>query len=137
MKKNRKLSLLVIFLLAVTCVMISMKWSKGFDDSNKCIVKYKYEWGQPCNQCKESSKSYTVYFKNECYRKIDTKCAVQETDRRWKTFTRLSMGYNDTIYGYACSGSGKYLYWTKNADDKSIVLPTDEEIQLMGQKAEK
>jgi len=137
MKKNRKLTLFFISLLILTCVMITLKWSKGYDDTNKCIVKYKYEWGLPCSQCKESSKTYTVYLRNECYKKIDVKCAVQETDKRWKTFTRLAIGYNDTITGYACNGTGKYLYWTKSADDNSIELPTDEEIQLLGQQVDK
>src|SRR5436190_21250179 len=129
MKKNKKLTFLFVSLLVFTFVMITIKWSKGIDDVNKCIVKYNYEWGKPGSQCKESSKTYTVYFRNECYKKLDAKCAVQETDKRWKTFTRLAMGYNDTLVGYACSGTGKYLYWAKSSDDMSIALPTDEEIQ--------
>ena len=137
MKKNKKLTTLFISLLIITCLIMTFNWSKGYDDVNKCVVKYRYEWGQPCSQCKESSKTYTVYLRNECYKKLDTKCAVQETDKRWKTFTRLSMGYNDTIIGYACNGTGKYLYWTKDADDKSIVLPSDEEIQIIGQQSDK
>ncbi len=134
MKKNRKLTSIVVFLLVFISLMITLKWSKGYDDVNKCIVKYKYEWGLPCSQCKEFSKTYTVFLRNECYKKLDVKCAVQETDKRWKTFTRLSMGYNDTIVGYACNGKGKYLYWTKLSDDSSIELPTDEEIQAFGQQ---
>ncbi len=133
MKKNKKLTFLFVSLLAFTFVLITLKWSKGYDDNSKCIVKYNYEWGNPGSQCKGSSKAYSVYFRNECYKKLDVKCAVQETDKRWKTYTKLSMGYNETLVGYACAGTGKYLYWSKSADDKSISLPTDEEIQLMGQ----
>lgn len=137
MRKNRKLTYLIVSLLIFTFVIITLKWSKGYEDVNKCLVKYKYDWGMPGSQCKESTKTYTVYFRNECYKKIDAKCAVQETDKRWKTFTHLSMGYNDTLAGYACNGTGKYLYWAKEATDKSIVLPSDEDIQVIGQESEK
>ena len=137
MKNNRKLSFLFISLLVFTFVIINLKWSKGFDDINKCLVKYKYEWGKAGSLCKESSKSYSVYFRNECYKKIDAKCAVQETDNRWKTFTRLNMGYNDTLCGYACSGTGKYLVYVKSTTDKSIILPSDDEIQILGNPSQK
>ena len=133
MKKNKKLTFLFISLLAFIGVMISLTWSKAFEDVNKCIVKYRYEWGQPCNQCKESSKTYTVYFRNECYKKLDVKLAVQESDKRWKTFTRLSMAPLDTLFAYACNGTGKYLYWVKSSDDNSNPLPTDEEIEKIRQ----
>lgn len=129
MKKNITLSVLFIALLAFTFLLITWKWSKGYEDLNKCLIKYHFEWGLSGSQCRESSKSYAVFFRNECYKKIDVKCAVQEIDKRWKTYTRLGMNYNDTISGYACSGTGKYLYWVKSVDDKSTVFPTDDEIQ--------
>lgn len=137
MKKNRRLTFLLISIQGFAFLMLMLKWSKGHNDVNKCIVKYKYEWGQPGSQCKEFSKSYTVYFRNECYKKIDAKCAIQETDKRWKTFTKLSLGYNETFSGYACNGTGKYLYWAKESSDKSVALPSDEEIQEIGQQSER
>ena len=73
MTKNKKLTLVFVSLLVFTFVMITIKWSKGYDDVNKCIVKYNYSWGKPGSQCKESSKTYTVYFRNECYKKLDAK----------------------------------------------------------------
>ncbi len=137
MQKNRKLSFLLISLLGFAFILLTLKWSKGYDDVSKCLVKYRYEWGQPGSQCQESSKTYTVYFRNECYKKINAKLAVQEKDKRWKTFTRLSLGYNDTIVGYACNGTGKYLYWAIESTDKSNQLPSDEEIQHTGEQSEK
>ena len=92
MKNNKKLQLIFASILVFTLVIITYNWSKGYDDANKCIVKYRYEWGQPCSQCKESSKSYTIYLRNECYNKLDSKCAVQESDKRWKNFCPFKYG---------------------------------------------
>lgn len=102
--------------------------AEGGEDVNHCIVKYKSEWGKPCTNCSDYSKSYRVYFRNECYTKLDVKIAAQETDRRWKTYTFLEVGPNDTIVAYACKGTGKYMVWPKKSGDTAIELPTDEQI---------
>ncbi|HNQ13893.1 MAG TPA: hypothetical protein PKM16_11855 [Bacteroidia bacterium] len=98
------------------------------EDVTACIVKYDAKWGQDCKQCNNSSKSYTVYFRNECSRILDVKLAVQESDLRWRTYTRLNMRPEEIISGYACAGTGKYLYWVRKSGDNSVSFPGDEEI---------
>ena len=98
------------------------------DDLTKCVTKVKHEWSIPCSQCNDYSKSYRVYFRNNCEEKVDVKCAAQESDLRWRTFTRLAMLPGDTVNAYACKGNGKYLYWVRRAGDASQPFLTDEEI---------
>lgn len=96
-----------------------------------CVEKYRHEWSKPCAQCTDSKKSYRVYFRNICDEKLDVKCAAQETDKRWRTFTRLAFVPGDSMVAYACNGNGKYLYWVRKAGDLALPLPTDEEINLL------
>ena len=98
------------------------------DDLAKYIVKYKSEWGKSCLQCIESKGTYRVYLKNTYTEKLDLKVGVQEKDNRWRIFQRLNFAPNDTIVGYACKGSGKYMVWTKLSSDTSTELPSDAEI---------
>jgi hypothetical protein len=69
-----------------------------------------------------------VNLKNVCSEKIDVKVAVQERSNRWRTFNMNNMAPGDTISGYACEGTGKYVFWTRQAGDKTIEFPSDEEI---------
>lgn len=101
---------------------------KQNEDLNKCLEKYKSEWSKPCAQCPDASKSYRVYFRNVCDEKLDVKCAAQESDLRWRTFTRLELAPGDTIIAYACKGNGKYMYWVRTAGDASQPFPPDEAI---------
>ena len=114
--------------LAFTLLLCVFSFSEINDDVNSCLVKYRSEWSKPCTQCTDYSKSYRVYFRNECNELLDVKVAAQEKDRRWKTFSRINMQPKDTIVGYACNGNGKYLYWVRKAGDNIIVFPTDDEI---------
>ena len=123
--KRKFIILNVFFFAALSSLLFT---AKGFEDVNKCMVKYKSEWGKPCSSCTENTKSYRVYLRNECYNKLDVKVAAQESDHRWKTYTKLQVGYGDTIVAYACKGNGKYLYWVKKSDDTSIELPSDDEV---------
>lgn len=123
---RKRLLLLNLLFIAVFAVLILS--AKGYDEVNKCLFKYKSEWGKPCVNCPDSRKSYRVYFRNECYNKIDVKVAAQEDDKRWKTYTKLEVGYGDTIVAYACKGTGKYLYWVKKSGDTAVELPSDDEV---------
>ncbi len=123
--KNRSL----IYLFALAFFMMCLSWNgRSQDDLNHCLVKYKSEWGKPCLQCLDYSKSYRVYFRNDCTEKLDVKCAAQQADKRWKTFTRLEMMPNDTIVAYACEGNGKYMKWVRRSGDTMTAFPGDEEI---------
>jgi len=94
----------------------------------ECVKKYNAEWGRTCSACRTEENTYTVFLRNECSQPVDIKCAVQETEKRWRTFSRLGVAPGDTMLAYACYGTGKYLYWVRKADDKTVVFPTDEEI---------
>lgn len=101
---------------------------QGTNDLSECVKKYNSEWGRTCSACKQEGNTYTVFLRNECSQAVDVKCAVQEVEKRWRCFIRLNLAIKDTMTGYACNSSGKYLYWVRKAGDKTIVFPSDEEI---------
>ena len=125
--KKKRMGMSFLYVAGVILLVLTGGVS-GTEDHNRCLVKYKSEWSKPCSQCQDHSKSYRAYFRNECSEVLDVKIAAQETDRRWKTFTRLSLQPGDTLVGYACKGTGKYLYWTRKAGDEAVVFPADAEI---------
>lgn len=104
------------------------------DDLARYIVKYKSEWGKSCLQCIESRGTYRVYLKNTYTDKLDMKLGVQEKDLRWRIFQRLNFAPGDTMVGYACKGTGKYMVWTKLSSDTSTELPSDAEINSSTKK---
>ena len=124
-----KFLILTLFVLAAVTVLITA--SNGNEDVSTCMVKYKSEWGKPCVSCTEYGKSYRVYFRNECYNKVDVKVAAQENDKRWKSYTKIEVGYADTIVAYACKGTGKYLIWVKKSGDTAVDFPSDDEVSHM------
>jgi hypothetical protein len=121
----KKILIHFLFFSSAVLMLSSMQES---EDLTKCLVKVRHEWSKPCAQCTDYLKSYKVYLRNNCDKKVDVKCAVQEVDLRWRTFMRLQVMPGDTISGYACKGTGKYLYWVRNAGDLSQPFLTDEEI---------
>jgi hypothetical protein len=118
------------YLLLVVVLIVGFVSSAFLEEEDlaKYIVKYKSEWGKSCLQCMESKGTYRVYLKNTYTEKLDIKVGVQEKDKRWRIFQRLNFSPNDTIVGYACKGTGKYMVWTKLSSDSSTELPTDGEI---------
>ena len=103
-------------------------------DYSKCLKKYNSEWGEPCTQCTSFNNSYRVSLRNTCTETIDVKCAVQESDKRWKTFIKLSMAGGDTMVAYACNGLGKYMVWARKSGDRINEFPSDEEINAQNKK---
>ena len=99
------------------------------DPMAQCLKKTSSEWGSTCASCYNSAKSYRVNLSNVCTEKLDVKVAVQERTNRWKTFNQNNLIPGDSISSYACEGTGKYVFWTRKAGDKTIVFPTDEEIE--------
>lgn len=97
-------------------------------DYSACLKKVQKKFGAETKTCPSSSKPYRVWFINECNDTLAVKLAVQEKSKQWKTFTRLQLMPGDTISGYACNGTGKYLYYAKQFMDNSVDLPSDEEI---------
>lgn len=123
-----------IFFLIYGFSSPEMHNTKQEQDLISCIKKYRSQWGRTCSACKTDEKTFTVFLKNECTQAVDIKCAVQEAEKRWRTFVRLNMLPGDSISAYACSGTGKYLYWARIAGDKSTPFPEDEEINQQHSK---
>ncbi len=99
------------------------------DPLSQCLKKSSSEWASTCGSCYNSSNSYRINLKNVCTENLDVKVAVQERTKRWRTFSQNNLAPGDTISSYACEGTGKYVFWNRKAGDKSIVFPTDEEIE--------
>lgn len=100
------------------------------DELVDCLVKYKSKWGENnCSQCGLSSPdSYVVYVKNTCSKKIDVMIGVQEESKWWRLSTFYGVNSSDTIRVYACKGTGKWLKWAREANDKSFAFPSQQEV---------
>jgi hypothetical protein len=103
--------------------------SVTIQESNECLKKSSSEWGSNCGACYNSSKSYRVNLKNVCTENIDVKVAVQEKTMRWRTFNQNNLAPGDSISAYACEGTGKYIFFTRKAGDKTIIFHTDDEVE--------
>ncbi len=114
-------------LLLATPLLFSFVQSNE-KDWTECVKKSSFKWGSDCKSCTTTSKTYKVWFKNTCTDTLSVKIAVQENHKRWRTFTRPQFNPGDSISGFACIGTGKYLYWAKKFDDNTVAFPTDEEI---------
>ena len=131
MKKIHKTGFLFFLaLLPAAGFLITGMKNHPADELTDCVKKYRSEWGRTCSACKQEGNTYTVFLRNECSRTVDVKCAVQEVEKRWRTFTRLNLAVGDSMTAYACNSTGKYLYWVRKAGDKSITFPADEEINI-------
>lgn len=127
---NRNFAQITIscFLVALSLFFLSFKNAGDDKDLNTCLTKVDYKWGAECKPCNTGGKTYKVRFVNSCTDTLSVKIAVQENHKRWRTFNRPQVLPNDTISGFACEGTGKYLYWTKKWNDNTVDFPTDEEI---------
>lgn len=102
-----------------------------------CVVKTTSNWGEKhCPmQPGGSGNTYRVTVKNVCDESIDVKLAVQEKDKRWKTFFRYGLAANDSMFGYACNAEkGKYKWWARKAGNNSLQFPSDNDINVMYSK---
>lgn len=124
----KKILLYIVCMFAATITSYGQSEEQAVKDYTSCLTKTEFKWGSFCKGCYQTGKTYRVKFVNNCNENLSVKLAVQENHKRWKTYTRPVLLPNDTISGFACVGTGKYLYWTKKADDNTVALPTDEEI---------
>ncbi len=105
-------------------------------DSADCLVKAGSKWGAPCDHCeiytegykRDFSGTYQVQLRNSCAEIIEVKLAVQERNGEWRTFPVRALAPQETFDGYACQGTGKYVYWARSISDTEILLPNDREI---------
>jgi hypothetical protein len=101
------------------------------------LVKTSSTWGQPCEKCedykgyqRDYSGVYQVELKNACTEMLEVKLAMQE--KNGGTLAHLPGAYpckpGESMTGFACHGTGKYLYWARRMNDTEIILPSDREI---------
>lgn len=117
-------------------ILILVAFWAGAQDQADCLVKTNSKWGAPCDKCesytegykRDFSGTYQVQLKNVCNEIIEVKLAVQEKNGEWRTFPVRSLTPQETFDGYACHGTGKYVYWVRKVNDTEIILPTDREI---------
>jgi hypothetical protein len=117
-------------------VLILLAFWAGAQDHADCLVKTNSKWGAPCDKCesytegfkRDFSGTYQLQLKNVCNEIIEVKLAVQEKNGEWRTFPVRSLSPQETFEGFACHGTGKYVYWVRKVNDTEIILPTDREI---------
>jgi len=135
MKKSTKKIILstgikaLLTILLLTILHIATPAVIPGQEEEECLKKSSSQWGSNCGACYNSSKSYRINLANLCDRSIDVKLAVQEKTLKWRTFNVNNLAPGDTISGYACEGTGKYVSWSRTAGDRTIIFPTDEEIE--------
>lgn len=125
MKKLAMIPLVVV----ITVLFFNGKTdhSSAQTDMGDCLEKYKSAWGESNSRC-SGPDTYKVWLRNGCTSSIDVLVCVQEEDKKWRPFSHNGMAPRDSMIVYACKGTGKYLYWARNAGDDTVVFPTVDEI---------
>ncbi len=95
---------------------------------NDCLTKYASAWGEDCMKCQYKKDTYKVKLKNTCTDALDVVVCVQEEDKSWKYFAFNGVVPRDSVIGYACKGTGKYLKFVRKAGNKEIILPTADQV---------
>lgn len=95
---------------------------------NDCLTKYASAWGEDCLKCQFKKDTYKVKLKNTCTDALDVVVCVQESNKTWKYFAFNGVAPKDSVIGYACVGTGKYLKFVRKAGNKEIILPTAEQV---------
>lgn len=95
---------------------------------NDCLTKYASAWGEDCLKCQFKKDTYKVKLKNTCTDALDVVVCVQEDDKKWKYFAFNGVAPRDSVIGYACKGTGKYLKFVRKAGNKEIILPTADQV---------
>lgn len=121
-------SVLIVSLVILLIYSFSAKDNNQDKNWNDCVKKYKSEWGKPCQKCTYNKDIYKVYFKNVSTDRVDLLISVQEENKTWNCLYKNDFAPGDTAIGYACKGTGKYLYWVKKAGDTEITFPTCQEV---------
>lgn len=122
---------LVVVPLLVVVSLLFFNAKNTFDpaqtDMGDCLAKFKSAWGESTSRC-SGADTYKVWLKNTCTSSIDVLVCVQEADKTWRPFSHNGMAPNDSMVAYACEGTGKYLYWARNAGDDTVIFPTVDQI---------
>ena len=101
----------------------------GTDEgTDRCLEKHNSGWGEKHYRCTEFKDSYRVTLRNTCDDQLDVLVAVQESNKKWRDFFFRGVEPKDTVIGFACEGTGKYMFWTRPAGNTEIKFPTLQEI---------
>jgi hypothetical protein len=124
--------------LLLLLVLISLAFWAGAQDKSytECLVKSSSKWGAPCEKCeiykdgykRDFSGTYQVELKNTCTELIEVKVAMQEKSGQWRTFPIKALAPQEQMNAFACTGTGKYMYWVRRVNDTEIIIPSDQEI---------
>ncbi len=125
----RRLIILIVLLLIAF-------WAGAQDgDRNACIMKVSSAWGSVCERCevydgfkRDFRGTFRIELRNSCRELVEVKVAVQEKNGSWRIFPTRTLGPEETLTAYACTGTGRYLYWAKRVNDPELAMPTDREI---------
>ena len=127
MLKSTLASLMSVFVL-IALLFVIYPVNSQERDWNECLEESDSKWGKECANCMVAKGTYLVSLRNICSEKIDCMVCVQEKYKNWRCYTQLNLEAMDTIYGYACKGAGRYLYWVKQAGDGATTFPTVDEV---------
>ena len=125
-----RISLILIATFCAAPVLLQAQDPSKETVESACLMKSSSEWASDCEQCLMDGNTYRINMQNICERQIDVRLAVQEKTMRWKVFNFMNIAPGDTLSGYACDGTGRYVYWTRVANDASVVFPDEREIEL-------
>jgi hypothetical protein len=128
MRINVNTFLATLALVVGSVSIASAQHDKETIDS-ACLMKSSSEWAGDCEQCLTNDHTYRINLSNICEKTIDVRLAVQEKTMRWKVFNFIKLGPGESVTGYACNGTGRYVFWSRDAGDASIVFPNEREIE--------
>ncbi len=123
-------------LLLITLITLAF-WAGAQDrDLTGCVVKVSSQWGAVCDKCevykdgykRDHSGTYQVLLRNDCTELIEVKVAMQEKNGHWRTFPLKALAPQETMKAFACTGTGRYMYWVRRINDNEIIIPSDQEI---------
>ena len=97
-------------------------------DYAECLVKTSTLHGTRCAQCPSDEYTMRIYVTNRCKDKLEVKLAMQEESKKIRIFNALALSPGDSLSGYICEGNARFYYWARKAGDKSVTIPTDQEI---------
>lgn len=122
----------------ILCLSLTIGFSNSISaqDYSHCVEKIGSKWGEVCEKCeyykegfrRSFEETYQATFQNVCGETVELKVAMQEKDLTWRIFPIKVLDPEQTFTGFACKGSGKYLYWVRGLDDREIILPSDRDI---------
>jgi hypothetical protein len=118
----------IIILSIISIISLSFIIGQEEINWNSCMKKYNSNWGKACPDCIYNEDIFHVYMRNVSQETVDVLIAVQEKNKTWRCSYNEKINPNDTIEGFACKGTGKYLFWVRKAGDRELEFPTCEQV---------